>query len=1204
MFARGAHRILTPDVPSLRAFLCGVFAVCLFAASPVHAQTPIVLVGDQDYPPLSYLDRGVARGFDVDVARAMGRVLGREVRVELMDWEQAQARVLSGQADGLIDLAMSDERRTLYDFAKATIIHDYGLFVRVGETTVRETMDLTGKHVGVTPGGFPRAFLTGRPAIRLEDIANYDEGFAELASGRLDAMAADIWVGSYIIEHAGLRGLTLAGGPLASAPAAIAIRKNNPSVQSADIERAIAAVIADGTLKRIQDTWRPTEIIFLSRERILDLAARAIAVLLLALLTATTVWALTLRRQIGKRRTVEASMVESNQRLSLALSAADMGTWRWVAETDEDTRDANLNRMLGLPPIESVHTLDDMFARVHPDDVAAVRSEFERAIRERGAYSSEFRITRPDGTERWLRGRGKPFFDDSGTLTYVTGTAIDVTEQRTNEARLKLLAHALQSAGDGIAITDPARRILYVNDAFLRTYEYTEAELLGESIDIIRAPDELPDVPDHASPADAGWRGEVWNRTKTGRLFPAALATSVVRGDDGTVVATVSVARDVTNQQLAEDALRSSEEKFYKVFQGSPDAIIINAFESGVGAILDLNESFERITGYSRAEVIGRSLQELGFFVDPNFRDAAMARLRVAGSARDVEFQARRKNGEIATLSASGETVEIGGRLCYLTISRDVTDRKRFEMHLRQGTEVNKLLLSQLDADDLDVAVIEAAHQILSVDYASLVLADVQTRTLSLEAQRGLPDARRSQGAAMALATMVLNGGQLRVFRESALRELGEPVAELVAAGLQSICVLPLTTARGTLGTLNVGSRNPGAFSQDDITLLQQLSTYVAIAIQNARAYEEIKTLKDQVSEQKLYLEEEIRVDHHFADVIGESAAIKRVLQQIETVAPTDASVLILGETGTGKELLARALHDLSARRSRTFVRLNVAALPTTLLESELFGYERGAFTGATTSKAGRMELANRGTLFLDEIGDIPLEVQPKLLRALQEQEFERLGSTRTQQVDVRLIAATNRDLARMVDEGTFRSDLFYRLNVFPVHVPPLRERKEDIPLLVRYFVQEFATRAKRHITTIPTSTMVALQEWHWPGNIRELANVIERAVIVSTTEVLQVPAFQARPAFDPGAVAPRPMSSPGSPGPPAPSSPSPMSSTGPAAGSPMSFSDGEREIILRALRDAHGIIAGPEGAAARLGMKRTTLQSKMRKLGIRRPTF
>ncbi|MBS0278132.1 MAG: sigma 54-interacting transcriptional regulator [Proteobacteria bacterium] len=301
---------------------------------------------------------------------------------------------------------------------------------------------------------------------------------------------------------------------------------------------------------------------------------------------------------------------------------------------------------------------------------------------------------------------------------------------------------------------------------------------------------------------------------------------------------------------------------------------------------------------------------------------------------------------------------------------------------------------------------------------------------------------------------------------------------------------------------------------------------------------------------------------------------MRRLLKQIETVAPTDSTVLLTGETGTGKELLARAVHDHSSRTNGTFVKLNCAAIPTGLLESELFGHEKGAFTGAITQRIGRFELAHRGTIFLDEVGEIPLELQPKLLRVLQEREFERLGSTRTMKTDARLIAATNRDLAAMVEERQFRADLYYRLNVFPIQVPSLRERREDIPLLVSYFAQQFSRRFNKEIATIPSDTMAALTRYHWPGNIRELQNIVERAVILSPGPALQIPLAELR-----GEAA---------------------ATVQEHAGTAQTFEAAERAAIIKALKDANGKVAGPGGAAERLGLKRSTLQAKMRKLGVR----
>jgi formate hydrogenlyase transcriptional activator len=371
---------------------------------------------------------------------------------------------------------------------------------------------------------------------------------------------------------------------------------------------------------------------------------------------------------------------------------------------------------------------------------------------------------------------------------------------------------------------------------------------------------------------------------------------------------------------------------------------------------------------------------------------------------------------------------------------------------------------------------------------------------------------------------------------------------------------------------LSLARLAPVAFSERDLEFLGLVANQVAIAVENALAYREIAELKDRLAQDKVYLEDEIRSELNFEEIVGRSPALRKVLQDIETVAPTDSNVLIYGETGTGKELIARAIHNLSNRSRNNFVKLNCAAIPTGLLESEMFGHEKGAFTGAVAQRIGRFELAHQGTVFLDEIGEIPLELQPKLLRVLQEREFERLGSSRTLRTDARLIAATNRDLAEMVEKQNFRADLFYRLNVFPVHVPPLRDRQDDIPLLVRHFVQQFARRMGKVVDTIPSDAMNVLVRYHWPGNIRELQNLVERAVILSAGPVLKVPLhdLQAAPAAT-------------------------------AARKTETMAEAERRHILEALNAADWVISGPKGAAAALGLKRSTLQARMEKLGIRR---
>src|ERR1700675_816075 len=424
---------------------------------------------------------------------------------------------------------------------------------------------------------------------------------------------------------------------------------------------------------------------------------------------------------------------------------------------------------------------------------------------------------------------------------------------------------------------------------------------------------------------------------------------------------------------------------------------------------------------------------------------------------------------------------------------------------------VSAAIVAHRDLGALFHELADRLHQVVRFDHLACVLHDATSKTMRLhvlETTEPIPaNAPRSFSVEEDPAGIVLQTQHplivSNVAEESRWPQFPERAKPF---GVNSLCYLPLTTARRRLGVLVFACKQPGAYDAADVDFLQQVANQVAVAVENALAFDEIEALKDQLHKEKVYLEEEVRTEHNFGEIVGESATLRRVLKQVEAVAPTDSTVLIRGETGTGKELIARALHDLSPRRGRTFVKLNCAAIPTGLLESELFGHEKGAFTGAIMQKSGRFELAHQGTLFLDEVGDIPQELQPKLLRVLQEREFERLGSTRTIKVDVRLVAATNRDLARMVADGRFRADLYYRLNVFPLVLPPLRERRDDVPRLVRHFTQHFVRRMGRRIETIPSAVMDALVGYSWPGNIRELQNVIERAVILSSGPALQVP--------------------------------------------------------------------------------------------------
>jgi len=473
----------------------------------------------------------------------------------------------------------------------------------------------------------------------------------------------------------------------------------------------------------------------------------------------------------------------------------------------------------------------------------------------------------------------------------------------------------------------------------------------------------------------------------------------------------------------------------------------------------------------------------------------------------------------------------------------------------------------------------DSLSKLIRFDFLLLMLIDEQNRSVRIETMAGEPPLDSPVGRNFPLeggpSELVWKSQQPLYVPDFELESRFRPdiMRDMKRYQLRSGLWVPLTTVRRRLGSMVFASRELDPYTAEDREFMQHVARHVAIAVENALAFEEINGLRRRIEEEKVYLEEEIRSEHPFQQILGASSALRHVLEQVRNAAPTDSTVLIQGETGTGKELVARAIHELSGRNEGTFVKLNCSAIPAGLLESELMGHERGAFTGALQQRLGRVELAHKGTLFLDEIGDLPVELQPKLLRVLQDGQFERLGSSRTMSSDFRLVAATNRDLRGMAGEQQFRMDLFYRISVFPITVPPLRDRREDIPLLVRYFVQDFSARMRKPIDSIPAEAMDALVQYPWPGNIRELRNVIERSVILSTNRRLQIPKD----------ALPQPL---------------------PGPASIVRMNEAERRHILEALTASNWIVGGPNGAASLLGLKRSTLQSKMEKLGIKRRYF
>jgi formate hydrogenlyase transcriptional activator len=493
---------------------------------------------------------------------------------------------------------------------------------------------------------------------------------------------------------------------------------------------------------------------------------------------------------------------------------------------------------------------------------------------------------------------------------------------------------------------------------------------------------------------------------------------------------------------------------------------------------------------------------------------------------------------------------------------------------------IGRELSSSLELEKLLPLILSSLRGIRRYDRAILSLLDEDGKNMHRYGNALEWESFLNHGTSIpleqSLSARAIHTQNVSFFVAHDLREMGDPLARtMYQGGIRSACSVPLIAGGRTWGTLNPSSMDENAFGPSEIEYLQQVANQIATALQNAHAYREIAELKDRLVQEKRLLEYEVRSANRSDDIVGTSASLKRVLDYAAIVADTDSTVLITGETGTGKERIARLIHSMSRRKERNFIKLNCAAIPTGLLESELFGHENGAFTGAVSQKLGRLELADKGTLLLDEIGEIPLEIQPKLLRVLQDQEFERLGGTRTIHVDVRLIAATNRDLARAVEEKEFRGDLFYRLHVFPLHLPALRDRREDIPMLIRHFVEKCAARLHKRIDVIPDEAVQAMTQWRWPGNIRELENFVERSVILSEGNRLTPPLGELREEL-----AHQPSDPEGT------------------------LRDRERDHIVAILRQTRGVLSGPAGAAARLGLKRTTLQYKMQRLGISRVDY
>ena len=637
------------------------------------------------------------------------------------------------------------------------------------------------------------------------------------------------------------------------------------------------------------------------------------------------------------------------------------------------------------------------------------------------------------------------------------------------------------------------------------------------------------------------------------------------------------VIRNISRRRQAEEALRLTEQRFRLLVEGVRDYAIYMLDTDG--NIVSWNSGAERIKGYRAEEIIGKHFST--FYTQEDI-DCNKPAHELAVAAQENRFEDEgwriRKDGSRlwANVIITPLRGEDGKLLGFSKITRDLTDRRRAEESLL--LELSSIVVASMDIRKMLTAIASSISHLLPNDYATIALYDGNADRLRVQElpsqENQVPPREFTLPLAGSPAGWCFQNREV-LFLDQLDKSQFAPgsMDHLVRAGVKSGCWLPLNSHGNIIGTLLIGSRREAAITTADTAMLMQMARQIAAAIDGANVFRQLSEMSNRLREEKRYLEEELRTEYSFEEIVGESPSLKRVLKQVETLAPTDATALVLGDTGTGKELIARAIHHLSPRRDHTFVKLNCSAIPMGLLESELFGHEKGAFTGAIAQRIGRLELAHMGTLFLDEVGDLPLELQPKLLRALQEKEIERIGGKRTIKVDIRLIAATNRDLAKMVKEGQFRIDLYYRLKVFPILIPSLRQRREDIPLLVNYFVAKHARRMSKSISAIPPDVMTALSNWHWPGNVRELENFIERAVILSQGSTLHAPLAELEDPEDTQEADP-------------------------------TLETAEREHILRVLRAKRGVIGGPGGAAEELGLKRTTLNSKLKKLGISREQY
>ena len=790
----------------------------------------------------------------------------------------------------------------------------------------------------------------------------------------------------------------------------------------------------------------------------------------------------------------------------------------------------------------------------------------------------------------------------------------EATERKLAEEALRKSEERWRSVFEnsaiGVALTDLNGRFLATNPTYQKMLGYREEEFQTVSFLEIT----------HEDYREANWalvsellegkreqfQIEKQYRRKDGSFIWVRNNVSLVPGTESVPRFIMALSEDITERKQAEEALQKSEERVRLILDSAAEGVFGCDPE---GTCLFCNQAAVRLLGYDEpVELLGKNMHALehhtrkdgttfpidecpiyvGFHENRGVHIDDDIFWKKDGTSFPVEYWSH-------PMLRDGKTV--GAVITFF----DITERKKADEALRKSEqrkcsllEINNAIINNLTQEALFGSAYEAIRRVVSFDRAAFLIHQPETKTLKLLSMDSDTESeffrlgKEYDLQESRISERVLESQQAVVRGDLEKEQQSPGDQRLVAEGIQSYCVVPLVAMGNSIGTFTVWSETKNRYSEADAELLQEVANQVALAIANMKSYEEIATLKARLEKENVYLQEEIRTVHNFEEIVGNSPTLLELLRRVDQVAPTDSSVLIYGETGTGKELIARAIHDRSTRKNRPLVKVNCSAISAGLVESELFGHVKGAFTGAFERRIGRFELADGGTLFLDEVGELPLETQVKLLRVLQEREFEPVGSNRSVHVDVRIIAATNRNLRESISAGSFRSDLFYRLNVFPLEVPPLRERSTDILQLAMFFLSRYSRNLGKRMEGISTAATERLIRYSWPGNIRELQNVIERALILShgpilelETDLISVSASEAlRDAALEVAAAAQP--------------------TGPSS-SLKTLEEVERAHISAVLQQTRGVIEGANGAAKTLGMHPNTLRHRMEKLGIKR---